>query len=100
MLACVDNATICIFLFYEMPQILIMPCRWLKKRIMRYGYISCKLGKGKKRDRKGEGSLAGTLSCGVPPLLPSILAACAPSTRLSLDVQSSQGKPLSATNHI
>ncbi len=97
MLECVDRATVC-KIFRDATDF-IMPCRWLGKRIMRYSHIICKLDQEKERDGKGEGSLMGILKCGVPPLLPSILAACAPSAELSLDVQSSQGKPPAATHY-
>ncbi len=52
-------------------------CRWLQKRIWRYKYIDC--------DMKSTSSI-------VLPELPSLLAACAPSTQLSLRLPRSEGK--------
>lgn len=72
--------------------IVLMACRWLEKRVRRYSHIECDF------NDKSMVGLSGTSDSApangvVPPLLPSLLAACAPSTELSLSVMSSEGKP-------
>ena len=71
-----------------------MPCSWLLKRIGRYSYISWK--HYTTRDRLTLEPLTSAL----PPHLPSLLAACAPSTKLSLDVQEIEGKSAQANDVI
>ncbi len=69
-----------------------MPCRWLQKRMRRYSHIICDFCDATMLERS-EDAGEGSASCAVPPLLPSLLAACAPSAELKLYVAPGQGKP-------
>ena len=75
-----------------------MSCRWLLKRIMRYNFIECAFygAVTEWSDRISKGTATNAL----PPLLPSLLAACAPSTKLSLTVRYHEGKSARANDAI
>ena len=71
-----------------------MPCRWLLKRIRRYSFIQWE---HYKTVTEGEDELSPRhATYALPPLLPSLLAACAPSTKLSLTVDDEEGKSAQA----
>ena len=70
-----------------------MPCRWLQQKIKRYCHITCDFRDVTMLERTGDDG-KGTDSCIMPPLLPSLLSACAPSAELKLSVASDQGKIL------
>ena len=61
----------------------MMPCRWLLKRVKRYSHIACVF-----RDLNSgiEELDEGISTCSIPPLLPSLVADCAPTARLSLSL--------------
>ena len=69
-----------------------MPCRWLQKKIKRYIQITSDFCDATMLERT-EDIGKGTASCITAPLLPSLLAACAPSAELKLYVAPGQGKP-------
>ena len=66
-----------------------LPCRWLQKRMTRYSHINCDFCDATMLEDVGNGSAG----CVVPPLLPFLLAACAPSAKLKLFVAPDQGWP-------
>ena len=72
-----------------------MPCRWFKNRIMRYSFIKCEFHREALFEGGGEPK-EGLFAALPPALLPVFLAACAPSTELSLSAHGDQGKPVAA----
>ena len=64
--------------------------RWLQKRAMRYCHITSDFSDANMLETEDGGE--GSASRVVPPLLPSLLAACAPSTEFKLHVAAEQGK--------
>ncbi len=75
-----------------------MPCRWLQKRARRYRHITSDFCDANMLETEDIGE--GIASCVVPPLLPSLLAACAASTELKLHVAPDQGKSAPAVSHL
>ena len=75
-----------------------MPCRWLQKRAMRYHHITSDFSDANMLETVdvGEG-IAGRV---VPPLLPSLLGACAPTAELKLHIAPHQGKSAPAVFHV
>ena len=67
-----------------------IPRRWLQKRVMRYSHISCEFCDATMLERS-EAVGNGNVIRIVPPLLPSLLSACAPSAELQLLVNPGQG---------
>lgn len=75
-------------------------CRGLQKRMFRYSRVLCDFGDDSMRKRKVKESCRKRTAGGVmQPLLPYLLAACAPSAELVLDVQPTQGKAAAPTGH-
>ena len=74
-----------------------MVCRWLFKRAKRYNHLLCDFCDATMLEDKDHVE-SGTADVTVPPLLPSLLAACALSSVLSLDVEHDQGKPVALTD--
>ncbi len=63
-----------------------VPCRWLQKRILRYKHIKSHFSDEVLKCIEGpDGRTA-------PPLLPSLLATCAPAAELFLNVGPDEGK--------
>ncbi len=73
-----------------------MLCRWLQKRAMRYCHIVSDFCDANMLETEDVGE--GTPGRVVPPLLPSLLAACAPSTEFKLHVAPDQGKSAPAVS--
>ena len=69
-------------------------CRWFLKRTMRYSHVTCSICVPFEWPDEFPYQ---TVSCEVSPLLPSLLAALAPSAQLSLSVPPEQGKPAAYT---
>ena len=67
-----------------------MPCRWIQKRVKRYSHINCDFDDATMRE---QAICIGMWTAIKPPLLPSLLAACAPSAELSLHAGSLEGRP-------
>ena len=76
-----------------------LPCRWLHQRIRRYSHITCNLFLARMLTLKDEPEKY-TSDCVVPPVLPYLLAACAPSTELSLEVPFTLGKSAPASAYV
>ena len=74
-----------------------MPCRWYEKRIKGYIRIFCNFD---------DATMLQRTSCinkrtshdVLPPLLPSLLATCASSAEMALNVMMGQGKPAVTTS--
>ncbi len=64
----------------------MMSCRWFKKRVKRYSHISCE-------DYYEIGE------CIAWPLLPFLLAACAPSAEFKLSLAPGEGMPANDFGH-
>ena len=73
----------------------VTPCRWLQKRVRRYSHIVCAF---RTLDSILEEINEGIATCIVPPLLPSLLAGCAPTAGLSLSLGLADGEPARATD--
>ena len=73
--------------------------RWCQKRIRRHSHVLCIIYDEKMLD--GSNSLnKGTPSCAIPPVLPPLLAACAPSAEFLLTVQSNVAEAFLATSTV
>lgn len=72
-----------------------MPCRWLLKRAKRYHHILCNFS-----DATMIGEAVNRIKfigdATAPPLLPHLLATCAPAAMLALTVDHDQGKLVQA----
>ncbi len=73
-------------------------CRGLQKRMFRYCGILCDFSDASMREQRVKQSYRRrTVGGVVQPLLPSLLAACAPQAELILYVEPTQGKPAAPT---